>query len=254
MTLPESPPPALRPTLDEGERQQIRRVVGPAADALLRPLRDARGRQFERLEFVGDSVLDLVLSVHCEVEPSCLGCRAVDGHVTRLVTDARLGREARGEGLGEWLEWAASDDRLADLVEACAAVSFMSGSWSQVVDFVSRVVHRLGDETEMVLRAGRGVDAAPARRAVGSAILELAAALTVFSRLPDVDEGVLSTHRAELHRVSRVAHNARRRQMVDGHGTDAAVSDRVEEALARLLLRAGADTALQEAIDVLVDQ
>jgi len=252
---PLAPPPLLRPTLDDDERRLILAIVGPADDRWVRALRDARGQEFERLEFVGDSVLDVVLAVHTVAEPSCSRCRSVDGHVTRLATDARLGRHARTHGLGQWLEWEASDDRLADLVEACAAVSFLAGSWSQVVAYINTVVHPMSHVTgELLARGWVGADAPAAPRGVGSALLELAAALTVFSRLPDADEGELSTRRAALHRASRVADHARQRHLVDGRGADAVVSDRVEVLLARELLRRGADAAVQQAVTVLVDQ
>ena len=255
MTRPAAPPPILRAALDDSERRLIQAVVGPADDRWVRPLRDARGQEFERLEFVGDSVLDVVLAVHALAEPTCAACRSVDGHVTRLATDARLGRRARGLGLGEWLEWEASDGRLADLVEACAAVSFLSGSWSQVARYVNDVVHPLSRVTAELLAQGwAGPDRPAAPRGVGSALLELAAALTVFSRVPEADEGELSTRRAVLHRTSRVARHARQRNLVDGHGADAVVSDRVEVLLASELLRRGADAAVQQAVAVLVDE
>lgn len=229
-------------------------MVGPADDRWVRPLRDARGQEFERLEFVGDSVLDLVLAVHRVTEPTCQACRSVDGRVTRLVTDVQLGRRARDRGLGEWLEWQASDERLADLVEACAAVAFLGGSWPQAASYADAVVHPLAPITVDVLKRGcPPSEPLVPQRGIGSALLELAAALTVFSRLPDVDEGELSTRRAALHRVSRVAQHARQRRLVDGGGPDAAVSDRVELWLAERLLNAGADAAVQQAIDVLVE-
>jgi dsRNA-specific ribonuclease len=255
VSRPLVPPPTLRATLDAHERRLIQAVVGPADDQLIRPLRDARGREFQRLEFLGDSVLDLVLAVHACVEPSCAACRRVDGHVTRLVTDVQLGRQARSHGLGEWLEWQASDERLADLVEACVAVAFLAGSWSRAVACIDPVVHPLGPETMRTLDGGwAGTGARTPVRGIGSALLELAAAQAVFERHPDADEGELSGRRAALHQTSRVAHRARQRRLVDGHGADAAVSDRVEVLLAERLLSAGADAAGQDAVAVLVDE
>ncbi len=255
MSRPLAPPPTLRATLDGPERQLIQAVVGPADDDLLRPLRDARGREFQRLEFLGDSVLDLVLAVHACAEPTCPSCRRVDGHVTRLVTDVQLGRRARSRGLGDWLEWQASDERLADLVEACVAVAFVAGSWARACACTASLVHPLGPATTRTLEQGWvGPDTPTPVRATGSALLELAAGQTVFVQHPDADEGELSRRRAELHQASRVAHRARRRHLVDEHGADAGVSDRVEVLLADRLLSAGADAALQDAVSVLVDE
>ena len=255
MSRPLAPPPNLRATLDAPERRLIQAVVGPADDHLLRPLRDARGREFQRLEFLGDSVLDLVLAVHAAVEPTCAACRRVDGHVTRLVTDVQLGRRARSQGLGAWLEWQASDERLADLVEACAAVAFVAGSWARACAFIDPVVHPLGPTTLRTLESGwAGADDPAPVRGIGSALLELAAGLDTFDRHPDADEGELSRRRASLHQTSVVARHARRHHLVDGRGADAVVSDRVEVLLADRLLNAGADSALQEAVAVLVDE
>ena len=255
MTRPLAPPPSLRPTLTDAERAQVQAVVGPADDALLLPLRDARGRAFERLEFLGDSVLDVVMAVHELVEP---GCPACDGQgAARLVTDARLGRRAVESGLGDWLEWQAGEDRLADLVEGCAAVAFLAGAWPRAAAFTAAVVHPIGELSGQALR-GAGVRTAdpdarpPETRRVGAALLELAAGRAVFAHDLAADEGTLSTRRAALHQVERVAAYARRSHVVSADGPDPVVSDRVERLLADELLRRGADAALAHATRVVL--
>jgi hypothetical protein len=231
-------------------------VTGPVAGLdLLRAVRDGRGRVFQRLEFLGDSVLDLVLAVHAATEPGCPVCAAGrhPGDPDRLVTDRRLAERARVCGVGGWLEWDASDDRLADLVETCVAVAWRSGGWEQAAAVVDLVVHPLGDVTSRVLVSGV-TDLQPStasERRLGASVLELAAAVLVYDGSPDADEGELSQHRASVHRAERVADYAARHRLVPSGGDAASVSDRVEQWLARRLVGGGADAALADARAVL---
>jgi dsRNA-specific ribonuclease len=254
---PSAPPASLRPTVTAEERTLVEQVVGPVADdVLLRAVRDARGRTFQRLEFLGDSVLDLLLAIHVAVEPDCPACLASPrrGDPSRLVTDRRLAERARAHGMGDWLEWEASDDRMADLVETAVAAAWLSGGWGQAVPVVRAVVHPVGPEAARVLDLG-GAAAAPATAAVerrlGASVLELAAAVDAYRRLPDADEGALSQHRAQRHRAPRVAAYAARTGLAPAGGDPDVVSDRVERWLARELLEHGADAALATASDVL---
>jgi dsRNA-specific ribonuclease len=257
---PSEPPPKLRADLSDRERAEIVAVVGPLVDDLARPLRDGRGHVFQRLEFLGDSVLDLMLATHAVVEPACLLCASSKGEVGRLVTDRQLARQAEAIGLGSWLEWSASSERLADLVESCVAASWLSGSWLQTTRFASRVVHPLSLATVQslsgeVLSGPRPVPphstGSRGERRLGAALLELAAAWSVFRGHPEADEGELSRLRAAAHQTSRVADFARRTHLALGAGEDAAVSDRVEAWLASKLLLHGADAALVSATGVL---
>jgi len=256
VTRPGAPPPAARRTVSADERTAIEAVVGVISDAdLLRALRDARGRLFQRLEFLGDSVLDLALVMHSVLEPDCPRCRASRRHgdPARLATDRQLAEQARRHGLGSWLEWEVSDERLADVVEAAVAVAWLSGGWSAVVGLVSAAVHPLGDGLGPALQDG-GVTAPgdPAgERRVGAALLELAAALAAYRELPEGDEGDLSRRRAERHRTARVAEYAARTAVVVASGDADTVSDRVERWLAADVLAHGADAALERAAEVL---
>jgi dsRNA-specific ribonuclease len=240
----QTPPPRLRAKVTAHERALITDAVGPlAAELLLRAVRDGRGREFQRLELLGDSVLDLLLAVHRWVVADCPAC----GGTSQVASDRHLAQAARDVGLGSWLEWDASDDRIADLVEACVAAAWLSGGWEQAVGFVSRVVHPLGVATAPVLSAG-GASAAPGREArrVGAALLELAAAAGLYRQLPLADEGELSTRRARIHHGERIAAAARASDPGLRGDTDTVVS-KVEDTLAALLASAGADQALAAA-------
>jgi len=252
---PSEPPPFLRANLSDRERAEITTAVGQLSDDLVRPLRDGRGHDFQRLEFLGDSVLDVILTVHAVVEPRCARCERANGEVGRLVTDRRLGRQAEVIGLGSWLEWEASWERLADLVEACVAAAWLGGGWAQAAAFASAAVHPLNLNCAMTLTGQSKSRQAPtgsrAERQLGAALLELAAASSLFRGHPTADEGELSRLRAASHRITRVAAYARNTHRAFGAGEDAALSDRVEAWLAGQLLRRGADPALANATDVL---
>jgi dsRNA-specific ribonuclease len=252
---PRKPPPYLRPDLRDDEHAAIVAAVGPLSDGLARAIRDGRGEAFQRLEFLGDSVLDLLLTVHAVVEPDCPHCRAVGGDVARLVTDQRLAQRAAATGFGSWLEWDASGERLADLVEACVAAAWLAGSWPQAVAYSATMVHPIDATVVAVLIGESGhrlvSTSIRAERRVGASILELAAAHAAFDADPDADEGELSRVRAANHRTARVAAHARRTGIVDARGDDAVVSNRVEGLLAAQLRSDGADYALTSARDVL---
>jgi dsRNA-specific ribonuclease len=245
---PNEPPPALRLDLSPGERSAIAAVVGPLPDELARIVRDGRGAQFQRLEFLGDSVLDLVMNVHAVAEPGCQICLSVQGDVARLVTDHRLSKLAVASGVGSWLEWEASPERLADLIETCIAAAWLHGSWKQTTEFIGRVIHPIGEACERALT--RSADpsltatGSRAERRMGAALLELATARAVFVEDLTADEGELSSRRAMLHRTSSVAAYAKSAAVVSPVGGDAAVADRVDAWLAAKLLSDGADAAL----------
>ncbi|MEO8107447.1 MAG: hypothetical protein ABI720_09020 [Actinomycetes bacterium] len=243
MTLPSTPPPELRSSITEGERAQIVEVLGQIPDEqTVLAVRDGRGRQFQRLEFLGDSVLDVLLAVHQWCEPNCRTCREPGAVVDS--TDHHLAEVALQTGLGSWLEWAASSERLADLVETCVAACWLSGGWSQALSFASRVVHPIGAETGDVLAEGAaGLESGRAGRRAGSAFLELAAAHGLIQTLPTADEGELSQRRAEIHRAEAVAAVVTSR---DGsmRGDPDQLLSTVEDQIAEALGDRGADAAL----------
>ena len=264
---PAEPPPYLRTDLTATERAAIVAVVGPLDDALVHPIRDGRGRVFQRLEFLGDSVLDLVMMVHAVVEPACPRCTSVGGDVAKLVTDQRLAKQAAASGLGSWLEWEPSHERLADLVEACAASAWLAGRWPQVTTFAAAFVHPLGPAVAAALASSPEHDSSSAprikvERRMGASLFELAAGYRLFTDHPDVDEGELSRLRALNHRATRIAAFARHHHLfaeaaADHPGSplttpdDSVVSDQVEAMLAERLLQHGADAALATADEVL---
>ncbi len=244
MTLPDTPPPNLRAAVTAAERAQIEAMLGPITDDVaLHAVRDGRGRQFQRLEFLGDSVLDVILVVHEWAEPGCPACAKREA--SAAASDVHLAQAARHSGLGAWLEWRASDERIADLVETCVAACWVSGRWTQAARFVAEVVHPIGEETVQALLSGaRGLEPGRIGRRAGSTVLELAAADGVVHQYPEADEGELSTRRAAIHRATAIAVIARERGVVQ-RGDPEAVLSAVEDQVAEALTAEGADGALR---------
>lgn len=243
MRVPDTPPPYLRPSITERESAEIEATLGSVTDPVaLLAVRDGRGKQFQRLEFLGDSVLDVVLTVHRWAEPSCPAC--ADREAATVVSDLRLAEAAVRAGLGAWLEWRASDERIADLVETCVAACWRSGRWPQTVLFVERIIHPVGEATRDALVSGdRSLRAGRLGRRVGSALLELAAADGLVQRFADADEGELSSRRAAVHRATAIAAIADARPAAPRGDPDVVLS-LVEDEVAAALADRGADEAL----------
>jgi dsRNA-specific ribonuclease len=246
----ETPPPYLRPDVNARERSQIEGLLGPVPDlSLLRAVRDGRGRQFQRLEFLGDSVLDVVLNVHRWVEPGCSVCARTQQ--MSEASDHHLAEVAKRARLGEWLEWRASHERIADLVETCVAACWLTGSWPQVQSFVMAVVHPMGERTLQALVSGVAGEPGPAARRVGSAVLELESGSIVYRVLPQANEGVLSTSRALRHQAVAIAARARLLGDVGGRRFESRDNDtvlsEVEDLVAATVGDSGADAGLEMA-------
>jgi dsRNA-specific ribonuclease len=234
--------------VSDRERAQIENMLGPIPGAvLLRAVRDGRGRQFQRMEFLGDSVLDVILTVHRWVEPEFSACGRQSQSAE--ASDQHLGEAAVAAGLGAWLEWQASHERVADLVETCIAACWLTGRWPQAVQFVTTVVHPVGERTLESLTVGAAGEPGRAARRVGSAVLELESGNLVYHSMPEVDEGVLSTSRALLHEAAAVARRARTLGVVAGHrfhsGDDDTVLSEVEDLVSATLGASGADASLE---------
>jgi len=114
-------------------------------------------RGYERLEFLGDRVLGLVIADllwrRFESEP--------EGHLTRrlthLVRQQALARVASSIGLGAHLQMSAAERAagaaantgiLADVCEALIAAIYLDGGFEAASDFVRRFWQRLIDEME----------------------------------------------------------------------------------------------------------
>ncbi len=239
--------PVRDPVAEAAQRRAVQARLGPLRPAQLEAIRAGRGREFQRLELIGDSLLELVLHAHSViVGPSCPHC---GGRADRFTTDAHLGEVARSGGLGAWLDFSPSEHRLADLMEACSGAVWVSGRWPQLVEFVDSQVHPLErSEQRRLLQGGAMVHPdAPvrAREILGAAILEAAASTSAYQRHPEGNEGDLSRIKARMLASEHVLGRCRdsrwvRRQLRTRHF----VRDDVERLLAEDLLARGLASAV----------
>jgi hypothetical protein len=179
--------------------------VPAAQDAIA--LRDARGIRFQRLEFLGDSVLDLLALRHrvlwtlARQIPRCCAGGWFDP------TDRALAVVSRAHLLTELADWPLADERAADLVEACVGAGFRSHGWAGATRFAGARVHPIDTQPE------RRGDPAEHRRLVcelGAQVFDAHCTAQAFGEHPDADEGELSTVRAGLVTNRRRARLARR--------------------------------------------
>ena len=243
----QGPGPGHDPVAEALQRRAVQARLGPLRPGQLEALRSGRGAEFQRLELIGDSLLEVVLHAHSViVGPGCPHC---GGRADRYTTDVHLGELARGSGLGEWLDFTPSDQRLADLVEACAGAAWVSGRWPQLVAYVDAEVHPLDQaEQRRLLHGGSMVHPdAPvrAREILGAAILEAAASTSAYQRYPEADEGDLSKVKARMLATEHVVGRCRdsrwvRRSLRTRHF----VRDDIERLLATDLLAHGLASAV----------
>ena len=237
---PSHPPPAGPTPLTDRQRAAITGVIGADADAtLILALRDARGRTFQRLEFLGDPLLELVEGL---VDVVVAG--AVPQH--RSTTDDALARQAAALGVHDWLEWTPSAQRLADLVEAVAGAAFLTGGWRAIGSVHQRLRGPLPPDVLALLEAPApptppepDVEAATDRphASLGASVLEVAATLEVYRAFPAADEGELSALRRERHvtvRIAAWARNLTGTLVVAPNADDKVLGDAVEAWLGRI--------------------
>jgi dsRNA-specific ribonuclease len=215
-------------------------------DALI----DPRGPLFQRLEYVGDSILDAVVLVALVAlqpwtEPS-LGFLSAEQQA--LVSDHALGRVAARRGLPEVRTFEASVHRLGDRVEACIGAVWAERGIEAAQEVAEHLVVRPGlhgraiaatvpdadgDERyeraarfcghEPVVRAWYGAAgvAGPARRrlaVVGNAVLEAAFSTAQYVDDPLATEAQMSDERRAATSNAVLAQRARELGLTAGGG------------------------------------
>lgn len=224
------------PVAEAAQRRVVVDRLGPLTAEAAEAIRTSRGRVFQRLEFIGDSILEVVLHAHSViVGPGCPHC---GGRADHFTTDAHLGELGRSIHLADWLDFTPSEHRMADIVEACVGATWVSGRWPQVVAFVADELHPLdAEEQRHLLHGGSTLHRdAPgrAREILGAAILEAAASTGAYLRDPEGDEGDLSRVKARMlsteHvmgrcRDSRWVHRTLRTRRFDRDDVEARLAD-----------------------------
>ena len=253
---PAAPPPSLRAVVTERQRAAITARLGDLPEPLLHAVRDARGREFQRLEFLGDAVLELVVRFHARVAGA--GCAVCSGDADVLVTDAALADAAERTHLDEWLEWQPSRAREADLVEACACAVWLAHGWVALAQYADQVVHPLAPVAPADVGTGWHGALAPdlhrAHEVLGASVLEVAAAHLAYADA-SADEFALTKHRNRLYERHRVVKLAAAAGWLDdvprAARALAEARDRVEQRLADLALAEGLEVAVDAATALL---
>lgn len=208
--------PRWEPASPEAQRRAVTARLGPLHADVMEAIRQGRGREFQRLELLGDSVLEVVLHAHNAIAgPGCPHCA---GRADRFTTDAHLSEVGLAIGLGQWMDWDPAVRQLADLVEACVGATWISGRWPQVVAFVASELHPLDEsEQRQLLHGGAHLhsDAPPrAREILGAAILEAAASTAAYRSHPHADVGELSRLKARMMSTEHVMGRCRESRWV----------------------------------------
>jgi hypothetical protein len=248
-----SPPPVRRRGASTDEVAAVSAALGlrtslwpDDAAALL----DPRGDRFQRLEWLGDSVLDHLTAHHRALgDLRSAGC-CTGRTQQQLVSDRALAHSVTVAGLVTLLDWAPSAHRRADLVEASVAAAWLAGGWHAALEAAAALVHGpfVADADALLLGADPGL-AAPAcasrafRRLahLGSYVLEGAAAAFLYTADPG-DEGDLTRRRHPLLAGRRLVRTASPGPSC-GTPDVAHRVDHVQASVGLEQLRAGADRA-----------
>lgn len=208
---------------------QLDRALGMALgrEDLVRALIDPRGHLFQRLEYVGDSLLDaVVVSELVRLEPWDEPSLAlVNGEQQAMVSDHALGRVAARRGLPRVRTFQASKHRLADRIEACIGAIWadrgLADAASAAYDLVVRTAldglpriegvpraepaaryeaasRSLGHEPVDLAWFGAAAAGGPARRrlaVVGDSVIEAAMSTAQYVDAPEATEAQMSEER-----------------------------------------------------------
>ena len=258
------------------------RLSGQAyAEALL----DPRGHLFQRLEYVGDSILDVVVvQALVRLEPwteASLGL--VNDEQQALVSDHALGKVAARRGLPDVRTFAASRHRLADRIEAAIGAAWADAGIDAAEAVAVRLVVEPGlhgvppragvpeaapDEAyetasrvcghDPVEHAWFGAAAAggPARRrlaVLGNAVLEAALATAQYADEPEATEAQLSEERRTATSNAVIAARAAELGLVSPQDLDdrRGLADEAQALVGAALLDGGITAGLQVACGVL---
>lgn len=259
----------------------VRLVHRDYVDVLL----DPRGHLFQRLEYVGDALLDAVLLQQLVLsqpwdEPS-LAFLNIEQQA--LVSDHALGRVAARRGLPDVRTFEASKHRLADRIEAA-----IGAAWADLgIEAAEAVADRLvvGPGLRRVVRHaglpsvdgdrryedaarllghdprtpgwfGAAADGGPARRrlaVVGNAVLEAACATAQYVDDPLSTEAQMSEERRTTTSNAALAQRAHSLGLVVAEEPDdrRAVADEVQALVGAVTMDAGTRAGLDAAAGVL---
>jgi len=267
---------------------QLDRALGRplARRDLAEALIDPRGHLFQRLEYVGDSILDAVsTAVLVRLEPwDAASLSAIAGEQQALVSDHALARVAARRGLPAVRTFPASRHRLADRIEAAIGALWADAGIEAAEDAALRLVVDPGlgglprrDEVPDGTDGARYVHAAgelghiavdrrwyaaaartgPARRrlaVVGDSVIEAAMSTAQYVEDPEATEAQMSEARRAATSNATVAQRARDlglERRGDDRTDRRAMADEVQALVGAVSMDGGLRAALEVAAGVL---
>ena len=248
MSQPSSPPASLRSSASAADAAPLQALctVTFAVDDLP-ALLDPRGLRFQRLEWVGDAVLDALLAQHRHGRPPCCAGQALE----QLASDVALAARADGLGLSRVLDWTPSPGRLADLVEALVGAAWLVAPES-AVQLADVLVHPGLTLAAVEPATGEGAPDLRDCALLGSAVLEAAASISLLQALPNADEGQLSAVRHMQLSAATLVSCGRSHGLLDGRSGPAGyLLDHVQAAVGRISAMQGLLPGLRFASAVL---
>ena len=248
------PGPILGLPLTSRDRSELARVFDSDAmpssrDAVA--LRDARGRRFQRLEFHGDAVLDVLVLAHemswrlRDERPDC----CADGWFEPR--DRSLAAISKRRSLASLADWVLGSTRSADLVEACVGACFGAAGWEGASGFVVQWVHPV-HRASLPQEVHLDVASSRLARELGAAVVKAAATESVLAALPRAREGELSVARVALTTNQAKAGVAQEAGLTPPRQpSDESWSNRLEEHLGLICLNRDAEHAVHTARSLL---
>ncbi len=246
---------------------------------------DPRGHLFQRLEYVGDALLDAVLLQSLvRIEPWSEGdLSVVSGEQQALVSDHALGRVAARRGLPDVRTFSASNHRLGDRIEAAIGAAWADSGIGAAEEVATHLVVAPGlrdvplragvpeagadDRFETAARVcghepvthawyGAAADGGAARRrlaVVGDAVLEAAFSTAQYVEAPWATEAEMSEERRAS--TSNAALAARAHDLGLVVGSDPidrrSVADEVQALVGAVTMDGGTRAGLEVAASVL---
>lgn len=253
---------------------------------LVLALIDPRGHLFQRLEYVGDSILDaVVVSELVRLEPWDEPSLAlINGEQQAMVSDHALGRVAARRGLPRVRTFQASRHRLADRIEACIGaiwadrglVDAAAAAYDLVVraaldglprreevpaaeraERYENAARALGHEPVDLAWFGAAAAGGPPRRrlaVVGDSVIEAAMSTAQYVEEPEASEAVLSEERRAVTSNATLAvraHDLHLERRGDDRSDRRAMADEVQALVGAATMDGGLRAGLLVASGVL---
>jgi dsRNA-specific ribonuclease len=274
--------------LEADDVAQLDRALGLrlGREDLVRALIDPRGHLFQRLEYVGDSILDaVVVSELVRLEPWDEPSLAlVNGEQQAMVSDHALGRVAARRGLPQVRTFQASRHRLADRIEACIGAIWADRGLPDAAGAAYELVVRsaldglprreevpvaepaeryeaasreLGHEPVDLAWFGAAAAGGPARRrlaVVGDSVIEAAMSTAQYVEDPEATEAAMSEERRSTTSNATLAaraHDLHLERRGDDRADRRAMADEVQALVGAATMDGGLRAGLRVASGVL---